>query len=133
MNFMGRKAQRKLMANDPNSASEREYAIDLNRSNLDGGFDSSTLFNDYSADQIAQSRMPAPTRLDEAYRHAFQLLDQPEPTTTRHEAPVSDSVLRRALAVSDLLGVAAAFVLTAAVSSTIHLDITTVAIMILVV
>lgn len=121
------------MADDPNSASQREYSIDLDMSALTGGFDSETLFNDYAADGEVRSRVPAPTRLDEAYRHEFELLDQPDSLPDAHPSRVSDTLLRRALAVSDLLGVAAAFMLTAAVSPTIHLDITTIAIMILVV
>jgi exopolysaccharide biosynthesis polyprenyl glycosylphosphotransferase len=121
------------MANDPNSASEREFQIDLNLGDLKGGFDPASLFDDYVPSEDAPKRLPAPTRLDEAYRHEFELLDQPDTHTERRSSRVSDTLLRRALAVSDVLGVAAAFVLTAAVSSTLSLDWSTVAILVLVV
>jgi exopolysaccharide biosynthesis polyprenyl glycosylphosphotransferase len=121
------------MADDANAASNREYSIDLDMSSLTGGFESETLFNDYSVEGEVQSRVPAPTRLDETYRHEFELLEQPDKLKDGRPSRVSDTLLRRALAVSDILAVAAAFMLTAAVSSTINLDITTIAIMIMVV
>ncbi|MBJ7457948.1 MAG: sugar transferase [Thermoleophilaceae bacterium] len=121
------------MANEPNTASQREFSTDFDISSLTGGFDPETLFNDYVPDEAVAADAPAPTRLDEAYRHEFELLDQPDALAEDHPSRVSDTVLRRALAVSDLIGVAAAFALTSALFATFQLDLMTVAILVLVV
>ncbi|MBJ7354139.1 MAG: exopolysaccharide biosynthesis polyprenyl glycosylphosphotransferase [Thermoleophilaceae bacterium] len=121
------------MADDANSTSQREYSIDLDMSSLTGGFESETLFNDYPAAGEMKPRVPAPTRLDEAYRHEFELLDTRESLKDGRPARVSDTLLRRSLALSDIFGVAAAFLLTTALSPNISFDITTVAILVLVV
>lgn len=100
---------------------------------LSSGFQAESLFGEYIEEHAASPRIPAPTRLDEAYRHEFELLDQPETLKDGRPSRVSDTLLRRALAVSDVLAVAAAFAVTAAVSSTLSFDMTSVAILLLVI